>query len=753
MEYGSSVEDIAMKNEKEHVPPQWVLKLLHSFCPPELLMEIEGDLIERFNLHCKKFGSGKAKQKFFWSVIRFFRPGILLRNKLTMSLNPFYMLSNYLKIALRVMFRSKVFSGINVAGLTLGITGAMFLFLWINQEMSFDQFHADKDQLYIGWNRATTNGEISCWNTTPRVLAPTLEKEYSAVMNAVSYGKWESSHLFKKGDTKIMKTSGAFTDPAFLSILSYPLLKGDHRHALENPNSLVLTESFAKQLFGDEEAFGETISIAQDGYTFDFTVTGILKDLPSNTNFDFEYLISFKFLESLGEKDTFWGNNSVTTLVKLQPGTDLSSFNDQIKNIEKKHYVDGQHVEIFLYPLTKMRLYSKFENGVPAGGRIDVMRMLGILGICLVAIACINFTNLSTARGQRRSREVAVRKVTGAGRSALIAQFWFESILTSFIAGVIALILCYLMLPAFSTLVQKNIQVDFTDKTLWAWFLTLIVGVGLLAGSYPAFYLSSFLPVRILKGIGGKLTGNHYLRSTLVVFQFGFAVTMIVAAIVVSKQIRFVQTRDAGYSRDNLLYIPLTGDLKKNFHAFKNDIVQQGLAVSVTRTSAPLTEQWSGTLDMKWDGKDPQLKVNIERIFVDDNIHTTAGLMILQGRDFDLEQFPSDSTSAIVNETALKLMGLENPIGEIVTDDDREYRIIGVVKDFVFTSPLVKIDPIILFGGKESWGYGIAYLKLTEGVTFRKHSQNYRSSRKNILPNIHSNISLQILNTSASLTI
>jgi putative ABC transport system permease protein len=271
------------------------------------------------------------------------------------------------------------------------------------------------------------------------VLAPTLEKEFSSVDKAISYGDWASTHLFTVGDQKLLKTSGVFTDIHFFDVLTFPLVKGSPAKVFANPNSIVLTEKFAKELFADKEAFGETLTIAQSGYKFDFVVSGILKDLPANTEYKFDYLIPLTFLESLGEKDTFWGNNSVKTIVKLKEGTDVNLFNRQIKDLVKKNYAAGQHIDLFLYPLTKMRLYSRFENGVPAGGRIEIMRLLGLLGIFLVVIACINFINLYTARAQRRSKEIAVRKVTGAARFSLVTQFLCESSMMAMLAGVIAL--------------------------------------------------------------------------------------------------------------------------------------------------------------------------------------------------------------------------------------------------------------------------------------------------------------------------
>ncbi|MCW5910492.1 MAG: ABC transporter permease [Cyclobacteriaceae bacterium] len=702
--------------------PASALRFLKWFCPEHLHEEIEGDLIQKFHRDVQAYGERKAKRRLTWNVIRFFRPGIILRNQTKLSLTAFYMITNYFKVASRIMIRNKAYSFINISGLALGMTGAILLFLWIAHEFSYEQFHADKHRIYKAWNRALENGQVNCWDTTPRILAPTLEEEFSPVEAAISYARWDSKHLFTVGETRLLKTSGVFTDPALLTIFSFPLLEGNPAKALESPNSIVLTESFARQLFGSREAFGEAVTVSQSGHSFEFTVSGILKDLPSNTDFNFEYLIPFSFLESLGEKNTFWGNNSVATFVKMKEGTDLISFDEQVKGIVKKHYADGQHIEIFLYPLTKMRLYSRFENGVQAGGRIEIIRMLGILGVCLIAIACINFINLSTARAQRRSKEVAVRKVTGAFRHSLVMQFLCESALVALGAGVLSLFAVYLVLPFFNVLVQQQLVLDFGNITFWAAALGFVLLTGLLAGGYPALYLSSFRPVGILKGALVSSANRNTLRTLLVVFQFGFAVMLIISVIVVRKQIDFVQNRESGYVKDNLVYIPLTGDLGKNYPTFKNELLQAGIAVSVTKTSAPITEQWSSTGGIQWSGKNPEDRTDFERIYMDDHPSATFGLTILKGRDFDLQQFANDSTGVLLNETALKVMGFENPIGEIIKDNRMEWHVIGVMKDFVFTSPFQKIEPIVLFGGtKLRNAFNEIYIKLNPENTVQEN--------------------------------
>jgi putative ABC transport system permease protein len=564
-----------------------IFRLLRRFCPPHLYEGIEGDLLEQLEEDVKTIGEKKARRRFAWNVIKFFRPGIILRNRFSVELNQGYMLINYFKVALRVMLRNKIYSVINVSGLALGITGALLLFLWIAKEFSYDQFHEDKDRIYKAWNRATENGGVHCWDVTPRILAPTLQDNFSAIENSVSFAGWGDQLLFTVGEKRLLKSTGAYTDPGFLSMFSFPLLKGNAQSAMKEPASIVLTETFARQLFGEQDPFGQTLSIGSSGQSYELKVTGILQDLPSNTDFHFEYLIPFQFMEGLqGGREINWRNNSVESYIKLKHGSDVGSVNEQIKDIAKKNEKESAHIEIFLYPLTKMRLYSKFENGVPAGGRIEIIRMLAILGACLIAIACINFINLSTARAQRRSKEVAVRKVAGAFRYSLVVQFLCESILTALFAGLLSLVAVRLALPFFNNLVGQQLVLDITSLSFWAGGIVFVIVIGLMAGSYPALYVSAFRPMLILKGISSS-SGKSLLRSILVVAQFGFAITLIISAIVIHKQINYLQNRDAGYAKENLVYQYMTGDFGKNYVAYKNELIQSGVATAVTKTSSP----------------------------------------------------------------------------------------------------------------------------------------------------------------------
>jgi ABC-type antimicrobial peptide transport system permease subunit len=695
---------------KKKIP--FAIKLLRAFCPPHLLEEIEGDLLQRFERDVKVFSGGKAKRRLLWNVIRFFRPGIFLRGKLKFHYNLIDMLSNYFKVALRVMMRSKGYSFINLFSLALGITAFAFLFLWIQNEFSYDQFHADKERIYKVWNRDVANGKINCWDVTARVLAPTLQEEFAGVESAISYTAWGEQHLFVEGEKRILKTSGAYADDAILTMFSFPLVKGDARTTFKDPKSIAITEKFAHELFGEEEAIGKTVTIGEGELALSLTVTAVLKDLPSNTDFKFEYIIPYSLVEMLGGKETRWGINSVYSYVKLKEGTDVDRFNEQVKGFVKKHYKDTNTREVFLFPFTKMRLYSRFENGIQAGGRIEIIRLLGFLGLSLLAIACINFINLSTARAQRRSKEVAVRKVTGAFRNSLIGQFLCESMLLALGAGLLSLLAVYMGLPYFSTLVNEKLILEFNNVNFWIGGLSLIVLVGLLAGSYPAFYVSAFQPVKILKGFTVVTSGKSLLRTTLVVFQFGIAITLMVSVFVVQRQITYIQNRDKGYDKENLVYQNFTGTLGKNYQAYKNELLQRGVATSITKTSNAITDRWSNSNGILWKGKDPQDKTLFERIYADQHLATTAGLTVLRGRDMDLEKYPTDSTTVLLNEAAAKAIGFADPIGEIVNDNGVDWHVIGIVKDFILTSPFHQVEPIILFGCNQSWAFSVVHIKL-----------------------------------------
>jgi len=616
------------------------------------------------------------------------------------------MIKNFFKVAWRNLLRNKGFSFINISGLAIGMASAILIMLWIRQELSYDQFHEKKDRIYEAWNRAHFSGKLQCWNTTPKILARTLEKDIPEVERAVRVN-WPKNVLFSVGD-KRLTVSGNMVDTGFLQMFSFPLLKGDARTALKDGSSIILTETLAKKVFGNEEAMGRIIKVDNSD---NFTVTGIIKDPPNNSRFQFEYLTSWDYLIRKGEDDSTWNNNSTRTYVLLKPNASLASANDKIKGIKVRYVKDDDPTwEMFLYPSSRWRLYSSFVNGKEDGGLIDFVKMFGIIALFILLIACINFMNLSTARSEKRAKEVGIRKVVGAQKKSLIGQFLGESVLISFLAGLVALLLVELALPAFGQLTDKKLFIDFSNINFWLAGLGFVLFTGIIAGSYPAFFLSSFQPVKVLKGTFKAANALITPRKLLVVLQFTFAIILIICTSIVRQQIDHARNRENGYDKNNLAYHFLTGDLEKNYPLVKNELLSSGAAVSVSKTSAPLTQGWSDSWGFEWEGKDPDDKTDFDRYCVDEDLVKTAGFKIIAGRDFNLKEYPTDSLGIILNESALKVMKFKDPIGQVIKDNGKVWHVVGVIADFILQSPYYPTKPMVIEGG-QGW-FNVMHFRL-----------------------------------------
>jgi ABC-type antimicrobial peptide transport system permease subunit len=444
------------------------------------------------------------------------------------------MFKNYFKIAIRNLKRSKGFSFINISGLAIGMASAALILLWIQNELSHDKFHEKIDRIYTTNNRDKFNGEIWAWSNSPKILGPTLKMNYKEdVEDAVRVNY--ANFLFTVGD-KHLNAAGNFVDPGFLSVFSFPLAEGNTK-ALTNTYSLVITQKLAKKLFGNEDAMGKVVRIDS---VDNFTITGVLKDLPNNTAFNFEYLVPWSYMKRIGRDDDAWGNNSVNTYVLLKPGISQKAFDAKIKNITISHTANTKSpstTEVFTQLFKDQWLYSKSENGKYVGGRIEQVKLFGIIAAFILLIACINFMNLSTARSEKRAKEVGIRKVVGAQKKWLIAQFIGESILLAFLAGILAIIIVEVSLGGYNTLVGKELYLDFSNPYFWLVGIAFILFTGLLAGSYPAFYLSSYKPAKVLKGTFKP--GNSLVtpRKILVVMQFTFAIVLIICTVIVVNNI------------------------------------------------------------------------------------------------------------------------------------------------------------------------------------------------------------------------
>ncbi|HMI59846.1 MAG TPA: ABC transporter permease [Puia sp.] len=609
------------------------------------------------------------------------------------------MLKNYLKIAVRNLLRNKGFSIINITGLAIGMASALLILLWIQNELSYDRFYPKTDRIYLMYNRDKFDNGLWAWNNTPTPLGPTLKKDYAGVEDFARY--YNVTFLTTVGEKRI-NSQGAFCDSGFLRIFQFLMLKGEVSRAMNGPNNIVLTEKMAKRLFGAEEAMGKIVRIDS---TADFVVTGVLKDLPPNTSFTFDYLLPWSFSIRLGwERDNdSWGNNHVYTYVLLKPGVSSASFDQQVKKITINHSKGRETTEVFTQPMARNHLYSKSENGILVGDKIKTVHLFGIIAGFILLIACINFMNLSTARSEKRAREVGVRKVVGAYRGFLIAQFVGESILISGLAFIVAMILASLSLDGFNLLVGKQLVIDYRNPVLWLFSAGFVLFTGLLAGSYPAFYLSSFQPVKVLKGTFKNADALVSTRKVLVVLQFSFAILLIICTLIIQRQIQYGQNRDAGYDRHNLVYTFAQGDLIKHYQLLKSDLINSGTAMSVSKTGGPITKHWSDGWGYSWDGSTEQdKKVDFISFTVDANFTRTMGATLISGRDIDIYKYPTDSTAVLLNEAAVKTMRLKNPVGMTLSRGKEEsWHVVGVVKDFILESPFSRdIAPMVIAGPK-----------------------------------------------------
>jgi putative ABC transport system permease protein len=642
------------------------------------------------------------------------------------------MFKNYIRIAFRNLIRNKGFAILNISVLAIGMASALLILLWVQNEWSYDSFYPNSDRLYQAWNRnmqRVNSSGVKCWNVTPKILGPTLKQDYSEV-DKVSWMNWDEAILLRVGETRLNST-GSMVDPDFLTMFSFPFLKGDRNTALDQPDDMVITQKLSKKLFGDDDAMGKVILLDNK---YNFRVSAVMKDLPNNTQFDFDYLLPWSFVRTRHEDDSTWNSNSTRNYILLKPHTAITAFNAKIKNIIIKHASPGSSTESFLYPVSRLRLFSSFENGQPSGGKIATVKVFLLVAGFILLIACINFMNMSTARSQRRAKEVGIRKVVGAQKKGLIGMFIGESVLVAFVAGGLALLIVQFCLPAFNTLTQKQLFLAYNDAYFWLAFLVFILFTGIVAGSYPAFFLSSFKPVAVLKGTFQKVDTLITPRKVLVVLQFTFAITLIVCTIIIEQQVRYAQERESGYNKNNLVYTFLAGDILKNYDLIKHDLVAKGIATAVTKSSAPLTQGWaSGSAD--WPGKDPNDKTEFNLYFCDDGLVTTAGMQLAQGRDMDLKNYPTDSTAVILNETAVSVMHLKHPIGQVLPRAGEHFHVVGVVKDFILQSPYDPIVPMLILGAKGGW-FNLIHVKLNganstaKGLAgmeqvFRQYNPNY----------------------------
>lgn len=610
------------------------------------------------------------------------------------------MLRNYLVVTFRNLRKNGFYSFINIAGLGIGITCSILIILWVADETSFDKFHPKADRLYQVWANAYFDGRINSWTSVP---LPTHEAMKPADANIVraAVTDWGGNHLLAASDDKRMNKRGFNVSDEFLEMFQFPLIAGNAEQVLDDASNIVITESTAKALFGDEDAMNKVIRVDNQ---FDLKVAGILRDIPSNSSFQFDFLLPYKHWHNTSdwvrENESNWGNYSFQVFVELNDAKNKASVENSIRGMLGEHGEDKEMKhEFYLYPLLRWRLYSNFENGVEQGGMSDYVQLFTIIAVFIIVIACINFMNLATARSERRAREVGIRKSVGSRRYELIFQFIGESMIISFISFAIAVLAAQLLLPYYNTLVDKKLFIDYTGKEFWIFSLGLIFVTGVLAGSYPAFYLSGFQPVKVLKGKPTIGKGASLPRKILVTLQFGFSIFLIISMFVIYNQIQLAKDRDIGYSQENLITVRLNKDYHDNLQHLKVELLASGAVESLVRANSSITDINSNNF-VGWPGKPEDLKVIFTTIVTDYDWAKTMGVKMIEGRDFS-EDFKSDSMAIVVNKAAIKIMGLKDPIGTELDLWGKKRKLIGVCEDVLMGSPYDKVKP--MFAVLDDW--------------------------------------------------
>jgi len=620
------------------------------------------------------------------------------------------MLKNYFKAAFRNFGKSQGFTFLNISGLAIGIACAGLIFLWVKDELTFNHYFSNKENIYKILNNQTYDGKTFTFNSTPGPLAEALKEEVPGIKNTAR-GSWKETKPFTKGDNSI-NAEGMFVDPSFLQIFHLQFVKGSPASALSDPKSVVLTEKMARNLFGNEDAMGKEVRTEKNEL---FKVTAIVKDIPENTSFSFQWLAPFQNFENENQWLKQWGNNGVLTFVETTPGANIKNMNGQLHDFLKSKGPDLIS-KFSVYPMSRWHLYDQFDNGKEMEGSIKYVRLFSIIAWIILIIACINFMNLSTARSEKRAREVGVRKVLGAGKGSLRFQFLSESILMAFMATVFAILLILLTLPSFNNLVQKHLSLSISDWSNWAAFIAIAVVCGFLAGSYPSFYLASFNPVAVLKGTKMKEKGAGFIRKGLVVLQFSVSIFLIIATIVIYQQIQHLKDRDLGFKKSDLVYMPLQGNMKESFSAIKNELMQTRVVQDAGIGSNAVLNYGSNTGDFNWKGKDPDKQILITISFVDPSYIPTVGYQLKEGRNF-YENSPADSTNIIINETLAKMLDTKEVLGvQIYRDTSEPLTVVGVVKDFVYNDFYSKPAPIIFFNDPSQAGMMIVRIKSNQPI-------------------------------------
>lgn len=669
--------------------------MLLIFLRPDLAEEVQGDLEEKFFTQIQRQSPWRAKLNYYYQVFNYIRP-FALRKSISHLIN-YAMYQSYFKVGYRNLFKNKGYSAINIGGLAVGMAVAMLIGLWIFDELTFNKSHDHYDRIAQVVQHQTFNGVRGSQVAIPRALEPELRNNFASDFQHISMSSWTGDHILSFGEQKVSK-SGNYFQADFPEMISLNIIKGSG-NVLKDPTAVLLSASTAKALFGDVDPLNQSIRLDSRN---DLKVMGVYEDIPYSSSFrELDFMASWELYiteqEWVKNALTRWGNNSFQMFVVIPEQADFKVVSGKIAGVKAKNAPDeAKFFPAFeLHPMRDWHLRSAWKNGVNNGGRIEIVWLFAIIGTFVLLIACINFMNLSTARSEKRAKEVGIRMTIGSLRNQLVQQFLSESFLIVVLAFVCAIGIVALALPWFNDLSDKKMSLPWMSLYFWVAGALFVVFTSLLAGSYPALYLSSFQPVKVLKGTfkTGRLASLP--RKVLVVIQFTVSVTLIIGTMIIYRQINYTKDRPVGYSRDGLVTISMKStDFYGKFDVLRNDLKQSGAIEEMSQSSSPITGVWSNNGGFEWDGKDPDLQAGFCTIWVTHEHGKTLGWETVQGRDFSRD-FASDSLGLIINEASVKFMSLKQPVGTEVRWNDRKYTIIGIVKDIIAESPYEPVRPAV----------------------------------------------------------
>lgn len=697
-----------MKPAENHIPPKWPLRFLRWVIKPDYLEEIEGDMEEVFQDYLDQYSLKKARRKYGWDTLKLLRPSLLKNIHSPEPLINTGMFRHNLLITYRNFLRHKGSFLINLIGLSTGLACVLLIYLWVHDELTIDKFHEHDARLYQVLEQVDQGGGVITRITTAGPTAKALEEEMPEVERAVT-ATYIAPYVLTI-EEKNQTADGIYVGKDFFHLFSFELIHGDKQQVLADKASIVISESLAKNLFGTtENIIGKVLEWQHEK---PYQVAGVFKDIPSNSSLQFDFALTFEEFWDNNEWVRNWYNTAPQTYVLLKEGTDVEKFNEKIWDLVRvKTEQNASHRSPFVVRYSDHYLYGRYENGVLTGGRIDYVKLFSLVAGFILLIACINFMNLSTARASRRMKEIGIKKTIGARRRTLIFQYLSESSLMALLSLLVALFLISIFLQEFNLITEKELSLNLSGR-----FLAMLIGsvgiTGLLAGSYPALYLSGIKPISILKGKLYNISGESWARKGLVVFQFAISIILIVTVLVVYQQIEYAQTKNLGYEKDNILFFNRSGQLYEGekFETFLGEIKKLPGVLEASSSGHDMTGHNGGTYGVRWQGKDPEDRTEFERFAANYGLIELLGIEMASGRTFSKE-FGADTAKIIFNEAGIEYMGMEDPIGQTVTLWGHEVEIIGVTKDFHFESFHEEVKPLFFWLAPERGDYAMVKIQ------------------------------------------